>query len=201
MAKVKICGLMRPQDVKAVNEYMPDYAGFIFATSRRQLSIQQAKELISHLNGDIKRVGIFVNERPDVINMTKKQCGLDVVQVYQDGYYIDSAIEGEVWMGIRVKDEDSLEELSKTKADAYLLDAYNPKAYGGTGEKFNWDIAYTASRQAKIVLAGGLDSSNVEEAIKTADPYAVDVSSGVETNGVKDAGKIRKFIEIVRSIR
>ena len=201
MAKVKICGLMRPQDVKAVNEYMPDYAGLIFAPSRRRLSIQQAKELISHLNGDIKRVGIFVNERPDVINMTKKQCGLDVVQVYQDGYYIDSAIEGEVWMGIRVKDEDSLEELSKTKADAYLLDAYNPKAYGGTGEKFNWDIAYTASRQAKIVLAGGLDSSNVEEAIKTADPYAVDVSSGVETNGVKDAGKIRKFIEIVRSIR
>ena len=201
MAKVKICGLVRPQDVKAVNEYMPDYAGFIFAPSRRRLSIQQAKELISHLKGDIKKVGIFVNEQPEVINMTKRQCGLDVVQVYQDGYDIDDAIEGEVWLGIRVKDESSLEPLQKVKADAFLLDAYNPKAYGGTGEKFNWDIAYTASRQAKIVLAGGLDSSNVEEAIKTADPYAVDVSSGVETSGAKDAEKIRKFIEIVRSTR
>jgi phosphoribosylanthranilate isomerase len=189
MPKVKICGLMRPQDVKAINEYMPDYAGFIFAPSRRRLSIQQAQALISQLSGDIKRVGIFVNEQPDVINLTKRQCGLDVVQIYQDSYYIDSAIEGEVWLGIRVKDESSLEALAKTTA------------YGGTGEKFNWDIAYKASRQSKIVLAGGLDSSNVAKAIKTADPYAVDVSSGVETSGVKDADKIRKFIEIVRGVR
>ncbi len=201
MAKVKICGLMRPQDVKAVNEYRPDYAGFIFAPSRRRLSLERAKALISQLSSDIKRVGIFVNERPDVINMIKRECSLDVVQIYQDGYDIDSTIEGEIWLGIRVKDESSLEAMVKTEADAYLLDAYDPKTYGGTGEKFNWDIAYKASRQARIVLAGGLSASNVEEAIKIAGPYAVDVSSGVETHGIKDAGKISKFIEIVRSVR
>ena len=193
MAKVKICGLMRLQDVHAVNEYKPDYAGFIFAPSRRRLSIEQAKMLAEQLNPDIKRVGIFVNELPEVINKTKRECGLDIVQIYRDDNTIDSTIEGKVWLGIRVKDENSLWIMKRVRAEAYLLDAYNPQAYGGTGETFNWELAKRAAMLANIVLAGGLCASNVAEAVNTVRPYAVDVSSGVETNGVKDAVKIKRI--------
>ena len=198
MTKVKICGLMTPGDVAAVNEFKPDYAGFIFAPSRRRLTIDRAKELCERLSSDIKRVGVFVNEDPEVINRTKKQCSLDVIQIYNDDNKIDALLDGEIWLGVRVKDEDSLSVLRSVKADAYLLDAYNPNAYGGTGEVFNWTLAKKAVEKTKIILAGGLTPENVAEAVKTVCPYAVDVSSGVETDGIKDKDKIRRFIEKVR---
>jgi len=198
MTKVKICGLMTLEDADAVNEFKPDYAGFIFAPSRRRLAVERAKELCERLNGDIKKVGVFVNEDPEVINRTMQLCCLDVIQIYNDDNKIDSSLEGEIWLGVRVKDEDSLSVLHSVKADAYLLDAYNPNAYGGTGEVFNWTLAKKAAEKARIVLAGGLTADNVAEAVKTACPYAVDVSSGVETDGIKDKDKIRRFIENVR---
>ena len=198
MTKVKICGLMTPGDVAAVNEFKPDYAGFIFAPSRRRLTIDRAKELCERLSSDIKKVGVFVNEDPEVINRTKKLCCLDVIQIYNDDNKIDALLDGEIWLGVRVKDEDSLSVLRSVKADAYLLDAYNPNAYGGTGEVFNWTLAKKAVEKTKIILAGGLTPENVAEAVKTVCPYAVDVSSGVETDGIKDKDKIRRFIEKVR---
>lgn len=198
MTKVKICGLTTPEDVAAVNEFKPDYAGFIFAPSRRRLTIDRAKELCERLNSDIKKVGVFVNEDPEVINRTKKLCSLDVIQIYNDDNKMDALLDGEIWLGVRVKDEDSLSVLRSVKADAYLLDAYNTNAYGGTGEVFNWTLAKKAVEKTKIILAGGLTPENVAEAVKTVCPYAVDVSSGVETDGIKDKDKIRRFIEKVR---
>jgi len=201
MTKVKICGLMRLEDVQAVNTYLPDYIGLIFAPSRRRLSIAQAQALCGALSGDIQRVGVFVNEDPDVMMDIKRACDLDVLQIYQDDPKQDAVPEGEVWRCIRVKDESSLDAIGKLGADAYLLDAYSSKAYGGVGETFNWALAQKAAALADIVLAGGLTPDNVETAILSVSPYAVDVSSGVETYGQKDADKIRDFILKARRTR
>jgi len=201
MTKVKICGLMRSEDVQAVNEYLPDYIGLIFAPSRRRLSLEKAKALCKALSTGIQRVGVFVNEEPGVMMHIKRECGLDVLQIYQDEPKELAALEGEIWRGIRVKDEASLNAVGKLKADAYLLDAYSSAAYGGVGETFNWVLAQKAAALADIVLAGGLTPENVEAAILAVSPYAVDVSSGVETDGQKDAEKIRNFIDRARRER
>ncbi len=199
MVKVKICGMMRMQDIDAVNEYKPEYAGFIFAPSRRRLTVELARELCAALSKDILRVGVFVNEKTEVMSHVKQQCGLDILQIYQDNYADDMALYGQIWRAIRVKDARGLSLIDETAADAYLLDAYSKTAYGGMGETFDWELARTAAERAKIVLAGGLTPNNVREAISTVSPFAVDVSSGVETDGQKDADKMRTFIERARS--
>ena len=198
MAKIKICGLMRMEDVEAVNEYLPDYIGFIFAPSRRRLTVAQAQQLAAALDKRIKRVGVFVNEAPDVVEQTRRAAGLDVVQLYQDAP--GQAPVGKVWRGMRVKDEESVAAIQKIHADAFVLDAYSKQAYGGTGETFNWQLAQQAATKKRIVLAGGLEPGNVCEAIRQVRPFAVDVSSGVESGGQKDADKIRAFIENARSM-
>ncbi|MBT3319972.1 MAG: phosphoribosylanthranilate isomerase [Clostridia bacterium] len=200
MVRVKICGMMRMADIEAVNEYKPEYAGFIFAPSRRRLNVELACELCAALDKDILRVGVFVNEKQQVMSHVKQQCGLDILQIYQDNYAEQIVADGLVWRAIRVKDARGLSLIDESPADAYLLDAYSEKAYGGVGETFDWALAAKAAERAKIVLAGGLTPDNVQEAVRTVMPFAVDVSSGVETDGRKDADKIRQFIERARSI-
>lgn len=199
MVRVKICGMMRMEDIEAVNEYKPEYAGFIFAPSRRRLSVGKARELCAALDKEILRVGVFVNEKRDVIEHVREQCGLDIVQIYQDNFAEETVTDGLVWRAIRVKDRRGLALIDEVAADAYLLDAYSEQAYGGVGKTFDWELASKAAERAKIVLAGGLTIGNVQDAIRTVSPYAVDVSSGVEKDGQKDAGKIRQFIEQARS--
>ena len=188
------------EDVQAVNEFKPDYAGFVFAPSKRRLTVEKAQRLCDALDSSIQRVGIFVNEHPKTIKQVQRACTLDVLQVYQDDAAEDTRLSGTVWRAIRVRDEHSLTSIDQMQADAFVLDAYNAAAYGGTGETFDWVLARHAANKVNIVLAGGLTPDNVQQAIRAVSPYAVDVSSGVETDGVKDERKIKEFINNARSV-
>jgi phosphoribosylanthranilate isomerase len=213
MAKIKICGITRKEDIVSVNKYIPEYIGFVFAKSRRRISPRQAARISVGLNGRILKVGVFVNEKIDEIVSVVKLCGLRAVQIHGDETveYFNSLREKldasagngsnrtEIWKALRVKDYSSLKELTGFKADAYVLDAYVEGSYGGAGQTFNWDIAASARSYGKIILAGGLDKNNVLLARDSVQPYALDVSSGVETEGYKDENKIRDFICVSRS--
>jgi phosphoribosylanthranilate isomerase len=215
MAKIKICGITRKEDIEYVNKYVPEFTGFVFANSRRKVTPEGAAELIKNLDSRIKRAGVFVNERIDDVVSISRMCRLDVVQIHGDetGNYI-TALKGkldnmcdigcpgkriEIWKGVRVRDINSLNNLKSFNSDAFLLDAYVEGSYGGAGKTFNWELAHKAREFGKIIIAGGLDQNNVLKARDEIQPYALDVSSGVETDGFKDEVKIKNFICIARS--
>lgn len=201
MAKVKICGLRREEDVDIVNKLKPDFVGFIFAESKRKISPEKAKQLIEKLDKDIKAVGVFVNEDPAKVNNIASYCGLDVVQLHgeEDPLYCKK-IEYPMWKAIPVKNERSIHKLKNYPlVEGFLLDTYSKEAKGGTGKTFNWDMVKDLHKDYKIILAGGLNPENIRQAIQTVKPYCVDVSSGVEKDGVKDKELVEKLIEEVRS--
>lgn len=210
MVKVKICGLKRVEDIYYANALKIDYAGFVFAESRRRIDLALAKNLVSRLDDGIKKVGVFVNEKREVIEKIVKELRLDVVQFHGDEKPEDTAgYDVEVWKAFRVKSEDSLEQVEKYPVDRILLDSpglimNNATSscipYGGTGHSFDWSILKSLTIKLPVILAGGLNPDNVITAIKQVKPYAVDVSSGVETNGYKDFEKMKKFVERVRSL-
>lgn len=201
MSKVKICGLTRNVDIEYVNKYLPDYIGFVFAASRRQVNADDALKLSNSLDKWIKKAGVFVNHRIDeVLNITSV-CGLDIIQLSGDEDFeyvkkLKSKVRSkvEIWKAIRIKDETSLSNAELFDADGILLDAYAGNSYGGSGKSFDWTIAAQASKKFKIILAGGLGCTKVKQAIEIVNPFAVDVSSGVETDGYKDETKIKEFI-------
>jgi phosphoribosylanthranilate isomerase len=204
MVKLKICGLRRNIDIEYVNRHLPDYIGFIFAESKRQVEPEQVKLLTGQLDYRIKKVGVFVNAALDKVLHTVDLCGLDVVQIHGDEspeyiYELKSKLKGtEVWKAIRVKDADSIKTMKAYNADAFVLDAYVDGCYGGAGKTFDWSLAIEAKNYGNIVLAGGLNLKNVREATGLVHPFAVDISSGVETDGFKDEEKIKDFIYSVR---
>lgn len=204
MIKVKICGLRREIDIEYVNRYRPDYIGFVFAQSKRRVEPKEAKRISEFLDCRIKKAGIFVNEKLENIIKTVGICGLDVVQIHGDETteFINKLKEEkngvEVWKAVRVKDEESIKILETYHADAFLLDAYVEGSYGGAGKAFDWNLASLAKKYGKIILAGGLNLSNITEAIRIVQPFAVDISSGVETEGFKDEEKIKNFVYSVR---
>lgn len=210
MAKVKICGIKRMEDTGFVNSCMPEYAGFVFAPGKRQVSQEQAKVLCTMLKAEIKTVGVFVNEDIGKIVAAVVLCGLDAVQIHGDeccDYVsvlrkeLDLIKDGkvEIWKAIRVKDRDSLKSMGDYIADVFLLDTFVAGSFGGSGASFDWKLAKEAKKYGKVFLAGGLNMQNVTSAIRVAQPFGVDVSSGVETDGVKDERKIREFVCRVRS--
>lgn len=200
--KIKICGIRRSEDIFYLNEYMPDYAGFIFAKSKRQVSIQDVECLVKDLDKRIKKVGVFVNNPKDFILQAVNSCSLDVIQLHGDEspeFVEDIRTEFtnkpvSIWKVFRVKDIGSLCGMDKYKVDAFLLDTYTEGSYGGAGMVFNWEIAIEAKKHGNIILAGGLVPDNINEAIQKVIPYAVDTSSGVETEGIKDRTKIKDFV-------
>lgn len=206
MVKVKICGIKMKIDVSCINKYLPEYAGFVFASSARQVDAQTAKALAAYLDDRIKKVGVFVNENVHRVVEIAAECGLDAVQVHGDEppVYFAKLREllcskpVEIWKAMRVKDRDTINEMSCYDVDAFVLDAYNENSYGGAGKAFDWDIAAKAGKRGRIILAGGLNPQNVSEAVRIVRPFAVDVSSGVETGGYKDISKIRDFINAAR---
>lgn len=199
--KIKICGLTRPEDIDYVNEMNPDYVGFVFwPNSKRAVNIAQAVELRQKLRSDIKAVGVFVNEDTDIVIELLNNRIIDLAQLH--GSETEKQIRDircetgkPVIKAVKIKSEEDILNWLDTEADYLLLDSGM-----GSGETFDWDILQRISGIGKpFFLAGGLDPDNVAEAVSCVHPFAVDVSSGVETDGVKDKEKIQKFIRRVRN--
>lgn len=221
--KIKMCGISKIETIPAVIEANPDYMGLVFAPSKRQVNVDQAKILVSELhkqyanryNRDviqwsndvvqefIKTVGIFVNETLDNLVTIATEVNLDAVQLHgdEDEAFIQSLKERtnvEVWKAVQIRSAADAEAWIDSSADMLLFDAYHKDERGGTGEVFDWSCLDEFERP--FMLAGGIDSTNVARAIRTVRPYGIDISSGIETEGVKDNEKIKAFTNIVRTI-
>lgn len=198
--EIKICGIRRIEDIEIVNKYKPDYIGFVFAKSKRQVTPKKAAQLSEKLSGDIKKTGVFVNAAYEEIQNAVRIAGLDVVQLHGDEnekYIKNLNVNCEIWKAVRVRDGDDIPDVAGV--DRLLLDKYTEKEYGGSGKTFNWTSVGTVKTKKPIILAGGLDSMNVRDGIRIFNPACVDVSSSVETNGFKDEKKVKEFINIVRN--
>lgn len=198
--EIKICGIRRREDIEIINKYQPDYIGFVFAKSKRQVTPKQAAQLSEMLTGDTKTVGVFVNASCGDIKNAVDIAGLDVVQLHgdEDEEYIKNLdVDCEIWKAVRVRDGADIPDVRG--ADRLLLDKYTEKEYGGSGKTFDWSSAGTVNTNKPIILAGGLDKNNVNNGIKIFNPVCVDVSSSVETDGFKDEKKIKEFIITVRN--
>ncbi|MCC8161459.1 MAG: phosphoribosylanthranilate isomerase [Oscillospiraceae bacterium] len=198
--EIKICGIRREEDIEIINKYKPDYIGFIFAKSKRQITPEKAAQLTEKLAAGIKTVGVFVNESYDNIKRAVKIAGLDVVQLHgdEDEEYIRSLnAECELWKAVRVRDGADIPDVKGV--GRILLDKYTDKEYGGSGTAFDWSSVGSINTDKPLILAGGLDENNVQSGIKIFNPVCVDVSSSVETDGFKDEEKIKNFINAVRN--
>ncbi|MHA2039932.1 MAG: phosphoribosylanthranilate isomerase, partial [Promethearchaeota archaeon] len=182
MARVKICGITNFEDAKAAIEYGADALGFVFyPKSPRAITPETAKAIVSSLPPLITTVGVFVDKDRGEPEKIASFAGLNIIQLHGSEPPEDCHAGRKVIKAIKVKDMSDLEPLTRYKVvSAFLLDTYSPDSIGGTGQIFNWEIAVEAKKFGRIILAGGLNPENVEEAIKQVQPYGVDVSSGVE---------------------
>lgn len=197
MTKIKLCGLSRPCDIEAANELKPEYIGFVFAPkSKRYVATEKAAELKRLLSPEIKAVGVFVNESPETVAKILNSGITDIAQLHgdEDEEYISKLkklTDKPIIKAFRIKNAEGITVAEKSTADHILLDSG-----AGTGTVFDWNIIRNIKRP--YFLAGGLAPNNAEKAIKELDPYAVDVSSGIETNGLKDKTKMATFVAAVR---
>ena len=197
MAKIKICGLRTQADIQIVNRYQPDYAGFIinFPKSFRSLSIDKVKELTQNLDKSIQSVGVFVDEDVDVVCSCLKEGIIDIAQLHgnEDENYILKIKEfGPTIKAFQIKTKEDIEEALLSKADYVLFDQGK-----GSGKTFDWSLIPRIER--KFFLAGGITLDNIEKT-KDIHPYAIDVSSSVETERKKDEEKIKEMIQKGRRI-
>jgi phosphoribosylanthranilate isomerase len=200
--EIKICGIKTKEEIEIINKFNVSYIGFIFAKSKRKVTMEQAMELKQYLRKDIKTVGVFVNEAYQNINYIKDKCKLDVIQLHGDES-VDTCkrINSKVWKTISIKDEKDLEQIDKYNfTEGILLDTYYKGEKGGTGKTFNWNIVKELSNKYKLILAGGLKKDNIIEAIKVIRPSVLDINSGVETNLIKDELKIKELFNELRRI-
>jgi len=203
--KVKICGITDYEDASMAVELGAAALGFIFAHSPRQVTPQKARDIISAIPPFAKTVGIFVNQDPIEINKIMRFCGLDLVQLHGDESpdFCDELMPHTI-KALRIKDKASLRTARayRDKVRALLLDTYSKDKAGGTGETFDWQLAIKIKKLGiPIILAGGLGPSNIDGAISTVRPYAVDVNSGVEERpGKKSHSLIKDLMEKVKRI-
>ena len=236
--KIKMCGISKVETIPAIVDAKPDYMGLVFAPSKRQVTVEQAKTLVEELHKqyekacgevtapmntdtaqdsqdsqefvqgnsnfeNIKTVGVFVNETVENLLKIAEEVKLDVIQLHgdEDETFIQSLKECtnvEVWKAVQVRSATDAEKWIDSSADMLLFDTYHKDERGGTGEVFDWSSLDEFERP--FMLAGGMDSTNVARAIRTVRPYGIDISSGIETEGVKDDEKIKAFTNIVRTI-
>lgn len=222
MTRLKICGLREAKHALAAADSGADYIGFVFVEGvRRRLIPARGAEIISQYRIERDRreqgpngpglVGLFANQPVDFVNEVVERCGLDYAQLCGDeppGYW--DQVQTKIIKQIKVRIDgpalDEAVERTKKRVDEVLsaghralLDAYEPGALGGTGTAFDWSIAKAVAHDREVVLAGGLTPENIGEAIATVSPWGVDVSSGVETDGIKDEARIRAFAAAVRA--
>jgi phosphoribosylanthranilate isomerase len=201
MTKIKICGITNIDDALQACACGADALGFVFyGKSPRCVTPEAAKAIIAAMPAFVVTVGLFVNESPARVREIAAECGLDVIQLHGDEGPADCDFAPRrVIKALRVKDAASLADHASFNISALLLDAWVADAYGGTGHSFNWELAAAIARQRRVILAGGLTPENVADAIRAVQPYAVDVSSGVEaTPGKKDPAKVAAFIRAAR---
>ncbi len=201
MTKIKICGLFRQQDADFVNAALPDYIGFVFAQSRRNVAPAQAEAIRNRLNARIKVVGVFVDAAADYAAALAQGGIIDAIQLHgseDEAYIINlrSKTAAPIIKAVRVQNTQQVLEAQNLPCDFLLLDAHHPHMAGGSGQRFDW--ALLPKLDKAYFLAGGINLGNIREALKT-DAYAIDVSSGAETGGVKDQEKIIELVNIVRS--
>lgn len=200
--RVKICGITNLEDAEAAVRFGADALGFVFyRKSPRYIDPREAGGIIRALPPFVTKVGVFVNETLDEVRRAREEASLDRVQLHGDETpeYCEKTGSG-VIKAFRIRVRADIEELALYDVSAFLLDTYREDTPGGTGETFNWEIAVEASSERRIILSGGLNAENVAMAIKTVRPYAVDVSSGVESApGKKDLEKMKKFIDEART--
>lgn len=224
MTLVKICGVSDPRHARLAAAYGADFIGMVFAPSRRQVTIGEAKRIAAGLGkererallsaepGEIERalrdrrpllVGVFADQDADTINAICDECGLDMVQLSgSEPWEMCGLIRRPVLKCMKVRAGQGAPSLLVQIGSGaiVLLDPYVEGTYGGTGTTLDWSVAAEVARSKPLVLAGGLTPANVGMALRTVRPWAVDVSSGVETDGVKDAAKIREFIAAAREL-
>ena len=203
MTKVKICGLKEQQHVRAAVEAGADAIGFVFAPSKRQISIEQAHQLAKDVPGEVLKIGVFVNPSVEELRAAVEGVPLDYVQfhgeetpefIHQQGYPAIKALS--------VRDKEDVRAAANYNVDYYLFDAPGTDFKGGSGHTFDWTLLELAGiSRDKLILAGGLKAENIAEAVSLVSPYMVDVSSGVETDGIKDEAKINPFIQAVKKGR
>ncbi|MES5953918.1 phosphoribosylanthranilate isomerase [Bacillus fungorum] len=196
--KVKICGITDVDTAKCACEYGADAIGFVFAESKRKITPEQATEIIGELPAHVLKVGVFVNESVEVIRKIVDECGLTHVQLHgdEDNHQIRRLNIPSI-KALGVISESDMKNAQAYETDYILFDSPKEKFYGGNGKTFSWELLALMPNElrAKTILAGGLNILNIEEAIRTVQPYMVDVSSGVETEGKKDLKKIKQFIK------
>ena len=197
MTKIKFCGLTRTGDIEAANELKPDYIGFVFwPKSKRAVTAGEAKILKSKLDPSIKAVGVFVDEDIEVVKSLLNDDIIDIAQLHghEDEDYINGLKKASgkpVIKAFRIRSEEDIRKAEASPADLVLLDAGM-----GDGVTFDWSLIKNTGRP--YFLAGGLDPDNAADAVRTLHPYALDVSSGIETDGLKDTNKMAAFAASVR---
>ncbi|HZK46494.1 MAG TPA: phosphoribosylanthranilate isomerase [Atopostipes sp.] len=201
MIKVKICGLRRPEDIEATNAAKPDYVGFIFVPeTKRYVKPDLAASFRRDLAADIQTVGVFVNAPIEEIVAICQAGTIDLVQLHgeEDQAYIahlKGQVDQHIIKSVAVGDELVVDP---NQADYLLFDSLSPSR-GGSGKIFDWQMV-SAYQEKPFFLAGGLGIGNIEEALKVVRPYAVDASSSLETDGVKDPVKMQKFVAKIREV-
>ena len=198
MVKIKICGIKRLEDIEIVNRYNPDYIGFVFADSKRKVSHDLAKELRNNLDSDIIPVGVFVDSPQDEILKLFDEGIIEIAQLHgseSEQYILDlkKKTDGELKTinAIEMTQEVDLLEYNDSNSDYLLLDSGK-----GSGKTFDWSLIRKDIKK-EFFLAGGLNSKNVTQAIDEFNPYAIDLSSSLETDGFKDENKIKEIMEVI----
>ncbi|MCQ9208425.1 MAG: phosphoribosylanthranilate isomerase [Omnitrophica bacterium] len=207
MTRIKICGITNVEDATWVANLSADYLGLVFAKeSKRKVNLENAQEIARVVPPYIQKVGLFVNQEPDLVNKILELYKLELLQFHGEEtpqYCQQFKGKAKIIKAFRIKDEESLSQISQYDVDFYLLDAFIEGEQGGTGENFNWDLALKVKEFGRpIFLAGGLKPDNVVEAIKKVEPFAVDVSSGVEASPRRKSVELmQEFINKVRKIK
>ena len=201
---VKICGITRLEDAVSAARFGADAVGFVFTESPRRVSPEEARRISLEMPDGPARVGVFVDSPLEEVLELVEYCGLDLVQLHGDeGYEYCSALGGKAIKALRVNGTLDIARATRYSQEgachALLLDGFDPSRHGGTGRTFNWKMVHLIEGNPRLIIAGGLDPGNVTEAVKTARPFGVDASSGVErSRGVKDPVLVYKFIEKAR---
>jgi phosphoribosylanthranilate isomerase len=200
MVRVKICGIKRLEDALAAVDAGAAAIGLNFwRPGRRYVPPPTARVIARALPPFVARVGVFADEEPETIREIADLCGLDALQLHgSESPEFCRQFDRPVIKGVKISGPESVLGLERYDVAAFLLDAHVPGEMGGTGHRFDWSLAVRAKAAGPVILSGGLTPENVEEAIRAATPYAVDVASGVETGGQKDPAKIQAFVAHVQ---